>query len=1486
MPSLPERPRPSQEALLRLEKGTASPNIQLNEAAQIIGLDLSLCASHPEINRTPHVPTHAAPKEEWVLRWLLKRLKAGKDYRVEPASFLLLRQLIDFIPPKSLASTLKDQKFLAILDHVITDLTDDVIAGFGNGTDEHPPSDSESSRTLSESSRANGRKGTKRKRTSGNEKDAMDVDEQPRTPNLCFLTFTRLLDCLYSLVTLANQTDGANETTRSHLRHALRGEPKPVAITLGKSFTLASFAISQFHRERQTTELQHLFYVLPALLEIWEWRSHRQDGSDQSSSDEFFAAHCSQRALRLLHSVHAVELDTDERVYVLNGVERLIALHVVLPARAGFFSRGGSGIDYSASEPDWSSVKPVSDTFRSILCAVELPTQGGTTAAQDNTAKKGLRNAAELIPDFFNIASRSVPRDTFRRKTGEAPWLETLFVAVAELAFSYVKSESTTTFLPEFVDVLEKLFRVALERNVQLSLHTLLTHAAYTGILKDQLSQVEWNLIALLIELGVDIFLPNSGLADSDKYLQALLNKIDLHWRSGSTTDGSYEVIKNGIVLPLLRGFVDARDLATFMEIWYQKLTDIEEARMQDSNLSLFSVWEDDDLCNAYSEIMRNPLNENLASAQLRSAAAEIRGDDNRLTQSGGAYAQVVIVESGFRKRTVNLADPNPDLESAIETVMSALSSDQALHWRWRLWKLSRSLIENDVQKADAGVSAVLLKLTATAAQLIKRRHKELTQKLNAPLECIEAYQLVLAIITHSPSTDKRDDFSSLMKEVIKLMKSICAKNAVDSMSSAWQSRLETLDSPTDLSLAYFLTLLRIPDLWTHIALEVRRSLFTHILTLAIAQYHQSPSTLENISSGARFLQAWASIVSHEYLLNASNIVNDVITILSEQVKEDPPNRKLYIESLQRVPAPLITRHQRGALLDILQGILSKQDSTSTITVGMLSLMAKLADMPKSTAELTGNWEPIWAIAKALSLQDTDVDLEIMKAFRFLHRAVIAKLLLLAEGERRKLFKKMYRKISGKVSKLQSINHSSMECFFLRISLFQLWLHRGQLVDAIDTTELAASREKVFELVVADLRSARDQCKKQPLEETITVIKTLDALEDFEDLATDHGDVRKFLSKLESYVEKSVDSGSSLRRLIRRRVLATQKPEKSATTPVVQYAESLPLQHMYSQEQQLFIRATSERFRSMSADSLTRVIQDVRQLGFVGKNAEYHLLIAGLAIAAAPPTEDKESTQAKELSLVCTEIAEALHRSRSPEEFVLATECLDISLRIQQRCISQWNVDNLLSCVAVCASKAGPRINPDFSGMVYIRLCRLMGLLLGLHRQKLGGRFHLILLAMQRLLHCLFARVKKRSRLTKSDTGQQKQPYWLSQLSAAHATHFTRLLTSLCDPTVSAVSRPTPWGAGHEGLTDQTKKAKQIAGQYLQFLIMDYAQCSLRSALLPDVKAALLPGLYSVLDVMSRDTMHALNAGLDISGRAMFKALYDDYMRFGRWNKG
>lgn len=1416
-----------------------------------------------------------------MLRWLLKRLRSGRNYRVDPTSFLLLRQLIGLVSPKNLATILKDQKFLSILCETVADLETDIYATVGNGLS-IPSFDSDSSHTLvgSQVDEQPGIQGTKRKRLGESNIDAMDLDEPPQSPASCFLAFIRVLDSLYGVVDLTQKALGVDEIANSHLKLALRGEPEVVAQLLGRAFQVAAVAITQFSQAGKTTDLQHLLYVFPAMLDLWESRSYRHDDTDSKASNDCFSKFCFAHALRLQICLRGSKVDTDERAYLLHAVERIIALHVLLPARAAFFEAGGSGIDYSKEEPNWSPVKPVTDTFRPIvreISAVQV-SAGKTTDKSFHSPWQSI----ELLPELFDNAVRAVPRDDFRRQTREAPWLETLFVAVAELAYTTAKEDDPVEFTSRFVVVLEQLLRVALERNVGLSLHTILAHAGYTGLHEQGLDQVQWTVTALVVSLGVDVFLPNSGLRDSRKLLDALLDKIMLQWRRNADRESNiYHVIKNDIVLPLLRGFAAARDLTAFMEVWHDQLVILEEARVRDSSLPLFSVWENDDLCDAYSDLMRTSLTGSNVAMQMRIAATEIRAENGKISDVSQSYAKFVILEASLRGSQFAFADSEKTLSSILEIVVATLSTKQTLHWRWRLWRFLQSFSQSDLQLADSSLLEATKSLMSAAAKTIHRNHKSLAKIPLAPLESLEAYRFALVFATGKPSEKQLESFEAISKDVIKLIMSVSSDDSQQSMKTPWDGRIDTVDSPTTLALAYILALVRAPRMWERIGFESRSQFFQQLLSLAAAQYSSSSLPLEAVADDARFLQAWASLVCHEYLLNVPYLVPDLALLLNKCIENDSSNRRLYIESLQRIPAALITRGLRTTLLDSLQKVLLQQDSVPEVTVGILTMMAKLASMPKCDAIVTGGWEPIWTGARAINLEGTDLDLQVMKSFRSLHRAIIAKLLVLSEGDRKEIFKGLFARVSKQALKLRQIDRDSMTSFLLRLSLSELWVHRTQLRQSFSEDELAKCRQNVFGLVVADMKSVKDQCRKQKLEETITLIKTIDALEDFEDLATNNIEVEKFLSKIEHYMEMSVDSAPS--RLIRRRLLAVRGAEKSITQPLLQCAETLTLESLYAEDQQLFIRATTDRFRSMPAERVTEAIGEVRGLGLTGGSASYRILVIYLAMVSLSPVEDKESVAAKELSLVCTALAETISHSTSIDQFCFAAECLALMLRVHTRSLSQCNIDAILAAIATSASKVGPRISPEYAPTIYTRLCRLMGSVLGLQRLKIGGRFHLVVNAMQRLLGCLFARSRKRSRTARFQSSLS-QPFWLAPLDAAHTTYFTRLLTTLSDPTVSAVLRPQA-NVSRESLVDETKKAKRIAGQYLQYVVMEYAQCSLRGALAPDVKASLMPGLYAALDVMSKESLRALNAALDASGRAVFKSLYDDYVKFGKWNK-
>jgi nucleolar pre-ribosomal-associated protein 2 len=57
--------------------------------------------------------------------------------------------------------------------------------------------------------------------------------------------------------------------------------------------------------------------------------------------------------------------------------------------------------------------------------------------------------------------------------------------------------------------------------------------------------------------------------------------------------------------------------------------------------------------------------------------------------------------------------------------------------------------------------------------------------------------------------------------------------------------------------------------------------------------------------------------------------------------------------------------------------------------------------------------------------------------------------------------------------------------------------------------------------------------------------------------------------------------------------------------------------------------------------------------------------------------------------------------------------------------------------------------------------------------------------------------------------------------------------------------------------------------------------CQLTGRLTHEMKAALEPGIYAVLNVMTKEGMRTMNAALDESGRAVWKGLYEEWRRFG-----
>ncbi|XXG96525.1 hypothetical protein Hte_002808 [Hypoxylon texense] len=254
-----------------------------------------------------------------------------------------------------------------------------------------------------------------------------------------------------------------------------------------------------------------------------------------------------------------------------------------------------------------------------------------------------------------------------------------------------------------------------------------------------------------------------------------------------------------------------------------------------------------------------------------------------------------------------------------------------------------------------------------------------------------------------------------------------------------------------------------------------------------------------------------------------------------------------------------------------------------------------------------------------------------------------------------------------------------------------------------------------------------------------------------------------------------------------------------------------------------------------------------------------------------------------DLAAVHNRLASLLSQAESLRHFKYLSDTLLLLLDKHANSMTQFNIETTLSSVVHVCSQSGPKIHtPKGVGEIYDRLYKLVALVLKRHRLRLRGHFPILLTALRALLTTLLA---DPSSPTTSTTSSARYPPWLtSRLQARHAERFARLLTLICEPSAASVAR-----SRSSELDSATDVAKRAAGQDMFTVVELYIKLQLEEAtatatVARDVRKALEPGIYSVLDVTPQGCRRVLNESLDANGRAVFKSMFADYKKFGKWS--
>ncbi|KAI9799724.1 MAG: hypothetical protein M1833_003843 [Piccolia ochrophora] len=605
-------PEPSQQALLSLERSSSPFPEQLDEASRILGVDFgSLQSPPPAPQRAAAVPSAGATaaKSDWVLRWLLNKLRAsgesGAIIRSNVRAWQLLRHVVRSLPTSSAARSLNAHGFLQILRSALDEInvacaTLDRPRAGQSPRDVKPVTQgldkigstaaADSSSTAVDSPEdVPLRSSRKRKRSKSTTVEQEPV--QPTAQRHCDLQL--LTSALLDVVTLIVDCFGGSSDTaqtpsvdysKEHMKSVLRSNPDDAGNLVGSSLRL----LHQLFRNNRCQPFDSAFFSVPswalAVNAIWQNRSVNIDDIDGNIGHDAFSSHCLRPGLAILR-LHqrniTVGVGADEVVAVL---ERLMSRHIIAPGRTSFVE----SITTSASD---LTIENLFEAGRRLSTLLE-PLRVGTELAKGSSQQ--LQGASMTFEDsldnslMFDLAFRSSPLLRRSKVAKERLWIETVFVVLLEAAGIKLSAEELPPLDDDHSRVLESLLRIAVDRGVALSTTTLQLVTIRCTRLFSQ--EPNWRLLELIIQLDGDVFL--APLRDgalrtfcespSKILVDPLFARLTAFAKSEAdvVSDADRGLVQMKILIPLVDAFAHARKSIDFLACWHRELTQLEEARL------------------------------------------------------------------------------------------------------------------------------------------------------------------------------------------------------------------------------------------------------------------------------------------------------------------------------------------------------------------------------------------------------------------------------------------------------------------------------------------------------------------------------------------------------------------------------------------------------------------------------------------------------------------------------------------------------------------------------------------------------------------------------------------------------------------------------------------------------------------------------------------------------------------------------------------
>ncbi|KAJ8142041.1 hypothetical protein OY671_004795 [Metschnikowia pulcherrima] len=238
---------------------------------------------------------------------------------------------------------------------------------------------------------------------------------------------------------------------------------------------------------------------------------------------------------------------------------------------------------------------------------------------------------------------------------------------------------------------------------------------------------------------------------------------------------------------------------------------------------------------------------------------------------------------------------------------------------------------------------------------------------------------------------------------------------------------------------------------------------------------------------------------------------------------------------------------------------------------------------------------------------------------------------------------------------------------------------------------------------------------------------------------------------------------------------------------------------------------------------------------------------------------DKEYTEAHTKLLVAfiSAISERSADLENAATVLLFVETLTKLVAEKTWVIQQYSVELALSTAHMLAHEIDYGADSE---KVYLAVVKLVSYVVLFRRYRLLSRHHLVLKVFSDLM------------LPISDTGTLRG-------SSAGAAAYARLLTNLCEPQIHGPAKDA------DALTSRAAFFKSALRKHAHILLVNYIHTRLNNRFSGDVSDSMMPGIYSLFSLLSKDELSLVNKCLDESGKAYYQSLYSTYKNHGKWTE-